>query len=198
MALMPGCEMSIVTKLSFFTINISHCRTKVKSDFQLSEATPPTALIPAKKITMAKGIKYFKTVEKGDILTAEETTKIYELQENGSLKVIDTAFKGDLIGFYTGGMYKLNGIQYLEILTIDSVNTDGSINFERIPLYFKWDYSNVTYTPNPNYNYPDKPEVTQQVGVITWVADNSAKLWILIGGIAIAVIAYIAGKKIRK
>lgn len=74
-------------------------------------------------------------------------------------------------------MYKLNGIQYLEILTIDSINPDVSVDFNSIPLYFKWDFSNVAYTPNPNYNYPDRPEVIQQeMGVITWVADNNVKL----------------------
>ncbi|MBA4849501.1 hypothetical protein [Emticicia sp. BO119] len=145
---------------------------------------------------MAKGIKYYKTVEKGDILTANETTKIYQLQDNGSLNVIDTSFKGDLMGFYTGGIYVYNGVQYLEFLSSDSVLSDGSIDFSRDHLYYKWDFSDVLYTPNPNYFYPDRPGVVQkEMGVVTWVADNSTKLWIGLGVVVVAVTAYFLGKK---
>lgn len=151
------------------------------------------------------GLKYRRTLEKGDILTAKSAIKIYELQDDNSLKVIDNAIKGDTIGYYTGSIVKFDrsSIQYVEFVTPDSTMGDGSPDFSRIPLYFNWEDS-MDYLANPKYDYPDRAANQAQTTVVSqateWVDGNSKKiLWVLgilsLATIVVNVVTYFIRKK---
>ncbi|MBA4849035.1 hypothetical protein [Emticicia sp. BO119] len=151
------------------------------------------------------GIKYRRTLEKGDILVAKAVIKIYELQEDNSLKVVDNAIKSDTIGYFTGSIVKFDGsgIQYVEFVTPDSTMGDGSPDFSRIPLYFDWEDA-MDYLANPKYNYPDRSANQSQTSIVAlateWVDSNSRKiLWVVgilsIGTLLINLATYFIKKK---
>lgn len=103
------------------------------------------------------GVKRLTTLEKGDILIAKHSIKIYELQDDGLLSEVDNVVKNDIIGFYNGEIIPFSGKQYLEFVTPDATLADGSPDFMRIRRYMLWD-SDFDYQINPQYNYPDKKQ----------------------------------------
>lgn len=137
------------------------------------------------------GIKYRRTLEKGDILMANASIKIYELQDDNSLKLIDNVVKGDTIGFFTGSIVKFDGksTQYVEFVTSDSTMGDGSPDFNRIPLYFDWDDA-MNYVANPRFNYPDRTTDKEQTSIVSevteWTSGNANKIFWGIGLLSLA------------
>ena len=154
------------------------------------------------------GIKYRRTLEKGDILMANASIKIYELQDDNSLKLIDNVVKGDTIGFFTGSIVKFDGksTQYVEFVTPDSTMGDGSPDFNRIPLYFDWDDA-MNYVANPRFNYPDRASGKEQTSIVSevteWTSGNANKILWFIGILSMAALlvngdTYFVKKRKRK
>ncbi len=102
---------------------------------------------------MALGVKTQVGKEKGDLLVATGFTGI-ELRTSPrkTATVYDNVFNGDELGFYTGKTSKDSGITFNEVVTINSLNTDGSPNFNGTKYYFDTAMP-FKATANPKYNY---------------------------------------------
>lgn len=133
---------------------------------------------------MALGVKRLSTIEKGDIVIARTSIKIYELQDDGSLAEVDNVVKNDTIGFFTGDIVSFNSNQYVEFVTPDAVLADSSPDFMRIRRYMLWD-TDFDYQVNPNYNYPDRKAETRIFDVIVNYT-KPQKLYIIAGILSVA------------
>lgn len=104
---------------------------------------------------MALGTKTKVGIEKGDLLRSSSFIAI-ELRTNASetATIYDNVFQGDEIGFFTGKTIQdsKSGITYNEVVSINSLNADGSPNFNGTKYYFDslMSYKNEA---NPKYNY---------------------------------------------
>lgn len=125
------------------------------------------------------GVKRLVTIEKGDIIVARSSIKIYELQDDGSLLEVDNVIKNDTVDFYTGDIVPFGGSQYVEFVTPDALLADGSPDFMRIRRYMLWD-SDFDYQVNAHYNYPDRKAETRIFDVfVKWTQPQ--KLWLIAG-----------------
>jgi hypothetical protein len=104
---------------------------------------------------MALGTKTKVGIEKGDLLRSSSFTAI-ELRTGASetATIYDNVFQGDEIGYFTGKTIQdsKSGITYNEVVSINSLNADGSPNFNGTKYYFDslMSYKNEA---NPKYNY---------------------------------------------
>ncbi len=104
---------------------------------------------------MALGQKTKVGIEKGDLLVSKSATAIkllYLASPTGT--VYDNVFNGDEIGYFTGVQKKHTATStiYNEVVLINSVNADGSPNFNGTKYYFDslMPFANQA---NPKYNY---------------------------------------------
>lgn len=130
------------------------------------------------------GVKRLSTIEKGDILIAKHSIKIYELQDDGTLSEVDNVVKNDNIGFFTGDIVRFSEEQYVEFVTPDAILADGSPDFMRIRRYMLWD-TDFDYQVNPHYNYPDRKAEARIFDVFVNYTQPQ-KLYLIAGALSIA------------
>lgn len=102
---------------------------------------------------MALGTKTKVGIEKGDLIRSNSFTAIPLYTEpKETATIYDNVFQGDEIGYYSGKSTTTNGTTFYEVVSINSLNADGSPNFNGTRLYFD---SMLPFTneANPKYNY---------------------------------------------
>lgn len=102
---------------------------------------------------MALGTKTKVGIEKGDLIKSDSFSGIpLYPSASDSTAIYDTVFSGDEIGFYSGKSTTNSGKTYYEVVPINSLNADGSPNFNGTKLYFDslMPFKNEA---NPKFNY---------------------------------------------
>lgn len=113
---------------------------------------------------MAYGIKSINGIEQGDILMANGYMDVYdydsELEVEKRLIPYDTAFAGDVLGYYYKSFNEDGGKSLISFLTPDAINTDGSPAFKSRIYYFVLKSETYSFKANPKYNYPSSSLIT--------------------------------------
>lgn len=132
---------------------------------------------------MALGQKTKVGIEKGDLIRSNSNSAIplyTEPKETAS--IYDNAFRGDEIGFYSGKSTTTNGVTFYEVVPINSLNADGSPNFNGTRLYFD---SMLPFTneANPKYNYSGSGfSIEKAVGIGTSILTAIGGIFGIING----------------
>lgn len=132
---------------------------------------------------MALGTKTKVGIEKGDLIRSNSYTAIPLYTEpKATASIYDNVFQGDEIGYYSGKSTTNNGTTFYEVVPINSLNADGSPNFNGTRLYFDsmLPFKNEA---NPKYNYSGSGfNIDKAVGIGTSILTAIGGIFGIING----------------